>query len=462
MAKEIVMPRQGNTVESCVILEWKKNEGDNLSEGDVICEVETDKATFEVETPDAGIFLKMLFEEGADVPVLTPIAVVGQKGEDVSSFKPGLAQDTAETPGGEAKGPRTATVDAGSKQPDLTAPIDAGVENSIQAGEKIAISPRARKLADRNSFDYRGLRGIGTGPGGRIIERDINAALSSSEPLTPSAAAVRAGTGLAAPQRGTGIGGRVRVEDLVRSEPTGANFSGALEFPGTFGETAVKGVRKLVGERMHASLQSTAQLTMHTSADARQILGYRKKLKASPGELGLQGITINDLVLYATVRTLARFPALNAHFLGDKILTFKHIHAAFAVDTPRGLMVPVVRFAETLSLKALAEETKRLSTACLAGNINPDELSGGSITVTNLGILGIEMFTPVLNAPQVSILGVCSIQPKPVMNGDVVDYVPHIGLSLTIDHQAVDGAPAARFLKELADAVAGFDLVLAG
>ncbi len=177
--------------------------------------------------------------------------------------------------------------------------------------------------------------------------------------------------------------------------------------------------------------------------------------------MGLQGITINDLVMLVTARTLKDFPEMNAHWLGDTIKQFKSVHLGCAVDTPRGLMVPVIRFADTLSLKALGTESKRLFGKCMEGQIDPEELSGGTFTITNLGAMGIESFTPVLNKPEVGILGVCAVQPKPVMKGDGVEFIPHMGLSLTFDHQATDGAPAGRFLKALVANLENIDLVLA-
>jgi len=209
---------------------------------------------------------------------------------------------------------------------------------------------------------------------------------------------------------------------------------------------------------MLKSLQSTAQLTLNSSADASNLLSYRKWLKSSPTKLGLNKITINDLVIYAVAKMLPKYRALNAHFLGDKILEFEYVHLGIAVDSPRGLMVPVIRNAHLLSLKEISKEAKRLSNACLGGNILPDELNRGTFTVTNLGTMGIESFTPILNVPQVAILGVCSIYLKPIMKEDKVHFVPHLGLSLTIDHRAVDGAPAARFLQELITVLANFNL----
>jgi pyruvate dehydrogenase E2 component (dihydrolipoamide acetyltransferase) len=212
---------------------------------------------------------------------------------------------------------------------------------------------------------------------------------------------------------------------------------------------------------MLESLQTTAQLTLNASADARAILAYRKRLKASAEELGLQNVTINDLVLFAVSRMLPQHPSLNARFADNEIAQYKNVHLGVAVDTPRGLVVPVVRRANTLSLKQIAQEAKRLATACLDGTAKPDEITGGTFTVTNLGAFGVESFTPVLNPPEVGILGVGNINLKPVeVNGDV-EFVPHIGLSLTINHQVVDGAPAARFLKGLSQSLADLELLLA-
>lgn len=191
------------------------------------------------------------------------------------------------------------------------------------------------------------------------------------------------------------------------------------------------------------------------------MLAYRKRLKDSPEALGLARVTINDLVLFAVARTLPQFPGLNATFSEETISQYKNVHLGFAVDTPRGLLVPVIRRANLLSLKQLAQETKRLTAACLDSTISADEMSGGTFTVTNLGSFGIESFTPVLNPPQVAILGVGNVNLKPVEVEGEVQFIPHLGLSLTINHQVVDGAPAARFVQTFAQNVAAFELLLA-
>lgn len=455
MAEQVILPRQGNTVESCIILEWKKSVGDAVSKGDVLCEVETDKATFEVESTADGVLLAAFFEEGADVPVLTAIAAVGAEGEDVEELRPGSETSADASSEGEAETSRAAagnTAAAGQSAAaagtsDVAGSPGGGTAESPDTGS----SPRARRVAAAHGLDTAAL--AGSGPHGRVIERDVTEALANSAPVSPAAQSEIAAGGAVAPARGSGIGGRVRSADLASS--------GATDAP-EYSDSPVRGVRKRVAEKMRQSLSESAQLTMHASADARAILRYRRRIKEQGEALGIGNVTLNDIVMYAAVRALERHPELNAHFLGDTIRRFSPVHLGFAVDTPRGLLVPVIDHAETLTLASLAAESARLAASCNEGNVEPDSLSGGTFTVTNLGSFGIEYFTPVLNLPQVAILGVNTIKEKPVRNSDgEIEHLPHLGLSLTIDHQAVDGAPAARFLKELAELIGGFDLALA-
>lgn len=453
MATEILMPKLGNTVESCLLLEWKKQEGDAVKPGEILCEVETDKAAFEVEAEHEGTLLKLLFENGEDIPVLTPIALIGQPGEDISGF-------ITEKPRIDSQEEKSAVTEMPERPSQILSSTPPTAAQAPPVTGESGISPRARHLATAKGVNISGL--TGTGPEGRIIERDVLAALAEREPLTPAAIAALVEQGRQAPAAGSGIGGRVITADLMKEQAPVVLEGAPVEFPGAFKDIPVKGVRKIIAGRMLESLQTTAQVTLNASADASHLLAYRTRLKASPEEMALSGITINDLVLYAVAHTLPHFPFLNAHFLGETIREFEHVHLGIAVDMPRGLMVPSIRNADALSLKALAIESKRLITACQEGSILPDELTGGTFTVTNLGALGIESFTPVLNPPEVGILGVCAIQPKAVMSGNEVTHVPHIGLSFTFDHRAVDGAPAARFLQALSTAIAHFDLLLAG
>ena len=212
---------------------------------------------------------------------------------------------------------------------------------------------------------------------------------------------------------------------------------------------------------MPVYLNSTAQLTLNASADATRLIDFRKRLKNSPDEMDLKMVTINDIMLFVISRVLPRFKYMNSHFLGDKILEFDAVNLAFAVDTPDGLMAPVIHNSHRLSLREIEREADQLNRACVSRKIPPEKLSGATFTVSNLGVLGIESFTPILSPPQTAILGICSIEPKPVQNQSEISLVPSMGLSLTIDHRAIDGLPAAQFLKSLSESIANIDLLIA-
>lgn len=438
------MPRQGNTVESCIIVRWRAAEGQSLSPADIVCEVETDKASFDVPAGVSGTLLKILHPAGDDVPVLQPIAVIGAPGEDWRAAAGG-----GPTSAGSEAG---AGLDAAARARAQEAPqVAGGISAEVKDGsarpraERARVSPRARRLAASRGIDPETL--AGTGPGGRVIERDVASAAAGM------------------PVRGTAAAARVPVAPAPAAAPTAAPTARAAvtapptDFPGPYSDAPIQGVRKLIAERMRASLASHAQLTLNASAPAARLLELRARFKASDPSLGLSEVTVGDLVLYAVSRVLPRFPAMNARLQGGVIRSYSRIHLGLAVDTPRGLMVPVIRGADGLSLMGLSAEAKRLAAACRAGTILPDELSGSTFSVTNLGGFGVESFTPVLNSPEVGILGVCSITQAPASgpNGAVI-LEPRLGLSLTFDHQAIDGAPAARFLEALSAAIADIDL----
>ena len=229
-----------------------------------------------------------------------------------------------------------------------------------------------------------------------------------------------------------------------------------------YDEIKLPNLRRMIAKTMHDSLAEMAQLTHNTSFDASKMLAFRESIKSAPESMDLPKITINDIILFAVSRVLTKHEALNAHMLGDKIRYFKHVNLGIAVDTPRGLLVPTLFSAETKSLKEISAESKVLAKSAIDGSINPDLLSGGTFTLSNLGLYGIESFTPVINPPQVALLGVCSITERiRTVDGQITAY-PAMGLSLTYDHRAVDGAPASRFLKDLVTALEHFDLLMIG
>jgi pyruvate dehydrogenase E2 component (dihydrolipoamide acetyltransferase) len=417
MAHPVILPRQGQSVESCIITEWQKKVGDPVKEGDVLFSYETDKASFEETAKVGGTLLAIFFQADDDVPVLTTVALIGEKGEDIK----GLGPDSPKT---EEKAAPAASPAAEGKPEPAQAP--APKAESAAAG----VSPRARATAERLGVDP-GLAQP-SGPYGRVIERDIFAAREGGAVSEPKAAPAPA------------------------AQPAQAAGERA------FSEMKLSNIRKVIARTMFESISGMAQVTHNSSFDATRVLALREQFKAAPPESGLNGVTLNDLVLFAVSRVLMRHPALNAHFLNDKIRMYGHVHLGMAVDTPRGLMVPTLFDADTLSLRQLSAGAKELAAAAVAGNINPDLLTGGSFTVSNLGALGIESFTPIINPPQAAILGVCCIMERVRSGKGGISVYPAMGLSLTYDHRAVDGAPASRFLRDLAEALQNIDILLIG
>ena len=450
MAHILIMPRQGNTVESCIIVDWKIKEGDQVAAETMICEVETDKATFEIPAGAAGTVLKILYNAGDDVPVLMPIAVIGKAGEDWQAVLNGATPKDV-SHGGTKPTDNTSDVSNSEKKECTILHSSSPSVLPCEINSEKTISPRARNLAEKEALPL-GMAS-GTGPEGRIIERDVLTAIKNRPALT--AAAKAAGTETI-PQQGTGLGGRVTVSDLAQQTSLPITFHSE----GNVTETPIKGIRKIISDRMFKSLAESAQFTLNSSAPVSRLQDIRSRMKTFD-EIKYSKITVNDLILFAVSRILPQYPFMNAHKIGDTIKTFERVHMGVAVDTPRGLMVPVIRNANLLSLVQISSETKRLAAACQNSSVRPDELSDSTFTVTNLGSLGVTSFTPVINIPEVAILGVCSIEMKPVLNpSNECRFEPHIGFSLTINHQVVDGAPAARFLKALNEAIANIDLLL--
>lgn len=429
MATAVIMPRQGQSVESCIIGEWFKKVGDPVQEGDILFSYETDKSSFEEPAKQAGTLLAIFYGADDDVPCLTTVGVIGEPGESYAEFAPDQAAGTAEAPGMEApaaKAPAAAAVAAPAVQ----------AEGSALRG----VSPRARNAAERLHVDP--AQAQPTGPNGRVIERDIKALAQAS-------------------RTGTGLGGRVTAADQAAAPA--AQAAPAVQGADTeYQDVKLPNIRKVIAKSMFQSLSTMAQLTHTTSFDATCIMNFRKGLKAAPEQLQVPNITLNDIILFAASRVLPKHPDLNAHFLEDKMRYFRHVNLGIAVDTPRGLMVPTLMRAEEKSLKEIAAEAKALAAACQDGSINPDLLQGASFTVSNLGTLGIEHFTPVINPPQTGILGVdCIVERVRTVDGQITVY-PAMGLSLTYDHRALDGAPASRFLQDMRAALENFQALLVG
>lgn len=446
MAIAVIMPRQGQSVESCVITEWHKKKGDRVRVGDILFSYETDKSSFDEKSPVDGVLLGIFAEEGDDVPCLENVCVIGEEGEDISPFCP----ECEETPD------ETETDETETEKTDI-----AVVATAQETGDILRISPRARNLALKTGADLS--KAAPTGPMGRIIERDVNRILDDGNVVPTERVEKYLSRERDIPEETE----TVIAENIATTAPEVPAESAVpettvqeMKSPGTealYTDVKLTNIRRVIAKSMHASLSTMAQLTLNTSFDASAILAYRARVKARGEELGLANITLNDMVLFACAKTLLSHKDCNAYFMEDFIRVFDTVNLGIAVDTERGLIVPTLAGAEKLSLCELSRQAKALIKEAQSGSISPDKLTGGTITVTNLGSLGIESFTPVINPPQVCILGVNCVTYRPREDGTTY---PAMGLSLTFDHRALDGAPAARFLKDLAAALADFDLLL--
>ena len=423
MATPVIMPRQGQSVESCIITEWKKKVGDKVAVGDVLFSYETDKSTFEEQAKVDGTLLAVFYNADDDVPVLLNVAVIGNPGESFAEFAPEGA--AAAAPAAQAEATVAPVVE--------TAPAA-----QATAARAEGVSPRAKNAAEKLGVDP--AQAAPTGPHGRVIERDVLALAKENR-----------------------FGGEASAQSVVATPATAK----AAEAPAAvnaldYDEIKLPNLRRMIAKTMHDSLAEMAQLTHNTSFDATKVLAFRESLKSAPETLDLPKVTINDIILFAVSRVLTKHEGLNAHMMGDKIRYFKHVNLGIAVDTPRGLLVPTLFAAETKTLGQIAAESKVLAKSAIDGSINPDLLQGGTFTISNLGLYGIESFTPVINPPQVALLGVnCITERVRTVEGQITTY-PAMGLSLTYDHRAVDGAPASRFLKYLVTALEHFDLLLIG
>ncbi|MGN0878235.1 MAG: dihydrolipoamide acetyltransferase family protein [Oligosphaeraceae bacterium] len=454
MAKAIVMPKAGNSVEECLLSKWRIKVGDTVAKGDIICDVETDKSAIEVEATEGGVVLALFGSEGDLIPVLQTIAVVGAAGEDASALAPSSGAPPAEpAPTAEPAAAPVASAPAAEAAPAIpegTAPL----------------SPRARKFVAEHPFAMPAI--AGSGAGGRIIEADVQAAYRTSPRLSGAAAALAA-SGHPVPAAGSGVNGMVLADDIRNqpAAPTPATEPAPTAAPAPASpaediitEKPFPQIRRIIAKRLLDSLNTMAQYTLNAEADVTGLLDLRKRIKAHGESLGLANINIGDMVMYAVIRALQRHPELNGEYADHVVKLHSAVNMGFACDTPRGLMVPVLHGAQAMSLAEMCRKVKAMAKQAQEGHLNPDLMAGATFTVSNLGSFGITTFTPVVSAPQLAILGVGKTLLRPVRaaGGDIV-YRDYLQLSLTMNHMVIDGAPGAKFLQTLKDIIENFELV---
>lgn len=407
MATEIIMPQLGLTMEEGTVDHWLKQEGDTVKIGEPILEITTDKLTNEVQAEADGVLLKIVATEGSDVPVKGLLGYIGQPGEQVGTAAP--------------------VAPAVSAAPVVSAPEIHAVPAPIKEG-KIRVSPLARKMAQQLDIDYTLLSG--TGPGGRIIKRDILAAQEAGTVAAPAAPKVSEPKAPAVASSGTPF----PVKHLELME----------------GDTLIKltGMRRVVAQRMYASAMEIPAVTQTVKVDVTALLAFRKKLN----EEGEHRFSVNDYVLKAVAKALKKHPDVLASLDGDQVIRRKHINLGMAVALDEGLIVPVIHDADRLGLEELSACAKDLALRARDNKLSPDEYKSSTFTVSNLGMFGIESFTPIINQPDAAILGVNCTEDELVLQDDgTVAKHQVLRISLTYDHRLMDGAVAARFEQTIRD-----------
>ena len=430
MAKDILMPLLSPSMTEGTLVRWLKKEGDAVKSGDVLAEVETDKATMDLEAFDSGILRKILVAEGEKVPINAKIGVIGTADEKIDVSNPAPAAKSEAPAKAEAPKPVEAKAEVLAKKEEakpapavatVAAPKAAPVLASVgSSGGRVKASPLARKIAREKHVDLATL--LGTGPGGRIVKNDV----------------------LSAPANGRA--------------PAGGGSSASIFGRGPIapeGRQKISTMRSVIAKRLLESKTTIPHFYLEIEVDAKPMLDLRAQLNEQLGKLNPPvKLSLNDFVLKAAAEAVRRVPAVNASFDGDGVKQFADVQLSFAVAIAEGLITPIVREAQNKSLIAISGEAKELAAKAKAGKLKPEEFQGGTFTVSNLGMLGIDSFYAIINPPQAAILAVGNIVKKPVVDANDNIVVGHRqSITLSCDHRVVDGAVGAAYLKELRELI---------
>ena len=445
MATKVIMPKQGLQMTEGTIIKWLVPEGGACKEGEPLFEMETDKLTITMDAPGTGKLLKIVRGEGETVEITKLIGVIGEDGEDISAI-------LAEEGGAPAAAPAAPAAAAAPAAPAAPTAAPAAAPVARKEGERIFITPRARMKAEEKGYDIAMIPG--SGPEGVIIERDVLAFVPVTAPkATPLAKKIAAIEEVdLAEVKGTGAHGKITKNDILAAAAERASRKAAkaagIELPKR-GEHLVKatGMRKAVAKNMKISQNTNAQTTHQVKVDMTNAVQLRNQFKAAGKK-----VSYNDIVLRATARALTEFPMMNAQWTDEGILVKEYVNLGVAVALEEGLIVPNIKDADMMSLEELSAMAKELATKAKENKLTMDEYSGGTFTVSNLGMFGLDNFVAIINPPEAGILAVGKMEDTPVVrNGEIV-IRPIMVLTLSYDHRVVDGAPAAQFIvrvKEL-------------
>jgi pyruvate dehydrogenase E2 component (dihydrolipoamide acetyltransferase) len=431
VAVNVTMPKWGLTMKEGRISKWFKSEGDTIQKGEPFFEVETEKITNVVEAVADGILFQIVVSADTTVAVGTIVAVIaepGEKPERIEGLQAGevVEEDAAASAGGSA--PSTPEKPAAKKF--------------------VPASPSARRVAKELGVDLAQVNG--TGPKGRVTEADVMRYHEQGPPtpkVTPLAAEMIRQAGLdAADIQGTGEGGKITREDVERALALQKQAKTALPVK----SIPFSGMRKSIAENMHASLQSTAQLTTFTEVDVTEMIRFRDTVREEFKKDETVRISYNDIIILATSRALKHYPIMNSTLVGEEIRLHDSVNMGIAVALPEGLIVPVLRDADKMGLFQIAGGARELARKARAGTLTVDEVTGGTFTISNVSMFQVDGLTPILKPPETGILGVGRVKEKPAVHNGEIAIRSMMYLSLTFDHQVVDGAPAAEFLQTLA------------
>jgi pyruvate dehydrogenase E2 component (dihydrolipoamide acetyltransferase) len=435
MPSALVMPKPGQFTEECTIVRWLKKEGDPVAKGDVVFEIETDKSNMEVESFFDGVLLKILVPEGVPVPVQTVVGYVGQPGEVVPDTAPPPPSKPEREP---TAAPAPMPTPKAAEMAHAPAAVSGAAPPSAPAVSPAAavappVSPRARRLAREKAIDPSKIRG--RGPGGRVVETDVRAYLAERGydriRVTPAALELARKEGIDILEvAGTGIGGRITVEDVRRA---------AEERP-----RPMSRMRQTIAQRLTHSFTTTPHIFVTVSADMTDLMDVRREAKQRGAPY-----TITDAIAYAVVRALTEFPAFNSVTDGRTVSRRSSVHLGLAVALDDGLVVPVIRRAQELSLAELHEAAATLVAKARAGKLTPEERSGGTFTISNMGMLDVESFTAIINPGESGILAVSSAMPRPWVRDGRIVVRQVMKMTVSADHRLIDGATAAGFLNSI-------------
>ncbi len=459
---EVTMPRLSDTMTEGHIAEWLKKEGDKVEKGDVLLEIETDKATMSQESYDTGILEKIVVPAGQTVPIGTVIAIIGN-GKSVSAAAPVGAAAPAATPtanGATKAGPEGTITGGGAAQPPTaTQAVEPGkVTQSASAqpvadGERVKSSPMARKKAEEYGLNLASIKG--SGPGGRILADDVEAAKAGGTATAAQPAQAPASPTAAPAWGGAAVTGEAPAPQAAAQPAPSAPAPAPAASTADYEEKELSRTRQVVARRMTEAKQQAPHIYLTTEIDMTEALKWRQTINAALEKDGGSKASVNDLIIKAVAKTLKKVPALNATFADNKIRLYKRVHVSFAVALEDGLITPIVKDADQKALGQIAAETKILVDKARKGKLALDEFQGGTFSISNMGMYDIDSFTAVINQPQVAILAVGSTAPKVVVKGNGDTDNPEFGViqamkvTLSVDHRAADGAVGAQFLLEL-------------